>query len=73
MSRKPGYRPKTRNSSEYRKEMPGIWEIIGNQTETAVRNAKLLERQCLDKGMERHTVAFAPSTEVYKIIEILIS
>ena len=53
--------------------MPGIWEIIGNQTETAVRNAKLLERQCLDKGMERHTVAFAPSTEVYKIIEILIS
>ena len=44
-----------------------------NKTETAVRNAKLLERQCLDKGVEQQTVTFDPSTEIYKIMEILIS
>lgn len=56
----------------YRKEMSGIFEIIGNKTETAVHNAKLLEQQCLEKGLKQHTVAFSPSTEVYKIIELLI-
>ncbi len=57
---------------EYRKGMPKIWEKIGHKTETAIHNAKLLEQQCLKKGLKRHTVAFTPTTEVYKIIEKLI-
>lgn len=56
---------------EYRKEMPKVWEIIGNKTETAIRNAKVLEQQCFEKGLKPHTVAFTPSTEVYKIMELL--
>ena len=56
---------------EYKKEMAGLWEIIGGKTETAILNAKFLEQQCLKKGQKRHTVAFTPATEVYKIMEIL--
>lgn len=58
---------------EYRKDMPGIWRIIGGKTETAIRNAKLLEQQCLEKGLEQHTVEFTPSTEVYKVVELLLN
>lgn len=57
---------------KYRKEMPDIWEIIGDKTETAIQNAKMLEQQCLKKGLKQHTVAFMPSTEIYRIIEFLI-
>ena len=57
---------------EYKKEMAGMWEIIGNKTETAIRNAKTLEQQCFERGNTWHTVDFSPSTEVYKIIELLI-
>ncbi len=57
---------------EYRKEMTGIWEIIGSKTEAAIHNAKILEQKCLESGKTWHTVDFSPSTEVYKIIELLI-
>jgi hypothetical protein len=57
---------------EYRKEMAGIWRIIGNKTEAAIHNAKILEQKCLESGKTWHTVDFSPSTEVYKIIELLI-
>lgn len=56
---------------EYRKGMLGVWEIVGDKTENAIQNAKSLENQCLEKGLKRHTVEFTPSTEVYKIIELL--
>ena len=56
---------------EYKKEMTGIWEIIWNKTDTAIHNAKVLEQQCFEKGIKLHTVAFTPSTEVYKIVELL--
>ena len=49
-----------------------VWEIIGDKTETAIRNAKSLENQCLEKGLKQHTVEFKPSTEVYKIMELLL-
>lgn len=57
---------------EYRKDMPGLWKIIGDKTETAIRNAKFLQQQCVDKGLKQHTVAFTPSTEVYKIVELVL-
>ena len=57
---------------DYRKEMPGIWDAIGTETDIAIRNARYLELQCLEKGLKRHTVAFTPSTEVYKIMELLL-
>ena len=56
---------------EYKKEMTGIREIIWNKTDTAIHNAKVLEQQCFEKGIKLHTVAFTPSTEVYKIVELL--
>ena len=58
--------------SDYRKEMAGIWDIIGDKTDTAIQNAKFLEQQCLEKELKRHTVAFTPSTEVYIIMELLL-
>ena len=56
---------------EYKKEMTGIRDIIWNRTTAAIQNAKMLERQCFEKGIKLHTVAFTPSTEVYKIVELL--
>ena len=58
---------------EYKKEMAGIREIIWNKTDTAINNAKMLEQQCFEKGIKLHSVAFTPSTEVYKIVELLIA
>ncbi len=57
---------------EYRKEMTGIWEIIGSKTEAAIHNAKILVQKCFESDRTWHTVDFSPSTEVYKIIELLI-
>ncbi len=57
---------------EYRKAMPGIWEMIGTKTEIAIQNSKFLEQKCLEKGLKQHTAAFTPSTEVFRIMEILI-
>ena len=53
--------------------MAGIREIIWNKTDTAIHNAKMLEQQCFEKGIKLHSVAFTPSTEVYKIVELLIA
>ena len=50
--------------------MNGIWGILGDKTDIAIRNAIILEQECMNKGLKRHTVAFSPSTEVYKIIKV---
>ena len=60
-----------RHIPNYRKEMNGIWGILGDKTDIAIRNAIILEQECMNKGLKRHTVAFSPSTEVYKIIKVL--
>ena len=49
--------------------MTGIWNIIGDKTEVAIQNAKILEQHCIKKGLKPHTVAFAPATEVYRVLE----
>lgn len=36
-------------------------------------NAEKMEKHCLDSGHTPHTVAFSPSTDVYKIFEIFLS
>ena len=56
---------------DYRKEMTGIWELLESKTELAVKNAKTLEQRCLEKGLRKHCVSFTPSTEIYKIFELL--
>ena len=56
---------------DYRKEMTGIWELLESKTEIAVKNAKTLEQRCLEKGLRKHRVSFTPSTEIYKIFELL--
>ena len=58
---------------EYGKSMKGLWERIGDKTETAISNAIILEDKCLEQSLKPHTVAFMPSTEVYRILRLLSS
>ena len=56
---------------EYSKSMKNLWERISDKTETAIFNAMILEDKCLEQSLKPHTVAFMPSTEVYKILKLL--
>lgn len=56
---------------DYSKNMTGIWAILGDKSEAAIKNAKGLEMHCRELGLKPHTVAFIPSTEVYKILELI--
>ena len=56
---------------EYSKSMKGLWDRIGDKTKTAISNAIILENKCLEQSLKPHTTAFMPSTEVYKILELL--
>ncbi|MBR5380036.1 MAG: RloB domain-containing protein [Clostridia bacterium] len=58
---------------EYNKSMTGIWSILGDKSNDAIKNAKELERHCLELGLKPHTVAFMPSTEIYKIVSIILN
>ncbi len=56
----------------YRKSAEGLYEILSPDTEKAVGNAKTLEKVCLNAGYTPHTVEFSPSSEVYKVVELLL-
>ena len=58
---------------EYNKGMPGLWDILGDKSEVAIKNAKELEKYCIELGLKPHTVAFMPSTEIYKIISLILA
>jgi len=42
---------------------------LKGKTQKAIDNAKKLENTRLNSGLQPHTVAFGPSTEIYKIFE----
>lgn len=53
----------------YRKSDNIYPQYLQGKTKTAIANAKRLEENCKSSGLRRHTVAFCPSTEVYKVFE----
>ncbi len=56
---------------QYEKSDPTIYSKIHHLQDVAIKNAKTLEKNCLEKGYKPHTVAFGPSTEIHHIIEWL--
>lgn len=57
---------------DYEKSCDSIYTKLFTKIGTAIANAKKLEKHNLTLGNKIHTVSFSPSTEVYKIIEMLI-
>ena len=57
----------------YSKDGEGLFRTLAPSVEEAVKKAKDLERQCVNAGYRPHTVEFSPSTEIYKVIESLLS
>lgn len=55
----------------YAKGRQDMYEQTKAALQTAVRNAKKQEQHCLDAGNKPHTSAFQPSTEVYRIMEVI--
>lgn len=53
----------------YSKSQDVYKKYLQGKTAIAVKNAKILEKHCLDSGLRPHTVSFTPSTEVYKVFE----
>lgn len=56
---------------DYTKESKNVYDTIKDKTDKAINNAKKLEQVALDDGKVMHTVSFMPSTEVYKIIDVI--
>ena len=56
---------------KYSKADPNIKEVLSDKLLIAIDNAKKLESFCCELRIKKHTVAFQPCTEVYKIIEQL--
>ena len=57
----------------YKKEAPDMYEKTITDINTACENAKKLEQHNLSLGRKPHTAAFLPSTEVYKVIEAILT
>lgn len=57
---------------QYDKNKEDMYEILLQMKDNAVENAKKLEKYNLQSGKKLHTVEFMPSTEVYRIIEIIV-
>lgn len=56
---------------QYKKEDDSIVEAVREKTGVAIENAKFIEKHCLENGYENRTATFQPSTDIYKLIEIL--
>ena len=57
----------------YEKDQNVYPGYLKDKTNKAIENAKKMEKHCLYSGHTPHTVAFSPSTDVYKIFEIFLS
>lgn len=55
----------------YSKERKDLYELLFDAQDQAIQNAKRLEKHNLDNGRKIHTSDFQPSTEIYKIIEVI--
>ena len=56
---------------EYEKNMDGIYELLEEKQESAIKNAKALEQINEAVGRKLHHYDYQPSTELYKIINFL--
>lgn len=56
---------------DYSKGREDLYELLADSQDNAIKNAKRLEKYCLENGLKVHTAEFQPSTEVYKIIETI--
>lgn len=59
-----------RHISNYSKNND-CYEILGPLTDTAIKNSKKLEQLHIDNGTELSSTKSNPSTQVYKIIEVI--
>jgi len=55
----------------YEKNMYGLNAILDTKKNTAISNAKKLEKHNKETGKKPHKYDYQPSSEVYKIIEVL--
>jgi len=55
----------------YSKNRGDIYELLLPMLDQAITNADRLERNNLSLGQKPHTAEFNPSTEIYKIIQII--
>ena len=56
---------------DYSKGREDLYELLADSQDNAIKNAKRLEKYCIENGLKVHTAEFQPSTEVYKIIETI--
>ena len=56
----------------FKKSGVGLYDALSPDTDKAIKNAKTMEKACLDAGYTPHTVEFSPSTEVYKVAESIL-
>ena len=56
---------------QYSKSYPNMAIELETLVDEAIKNAKKLEKYCLNNGKKLHRSEFSPSTEVYKVIEAL--
>ena len=56
----------------YKKSGEGLFKAFAPNMAEAIKNAKTLEKRCTDAGYTPHTVEFSPSTELYKVIEMIL-
>ena len=55
----------------YNKSMEAIYPLIKDKTNAAIRNAEQLEKRAKEKGYIPNTADFSPSTDVYRIFQLL--
>lgn len=55
----------------YSKNRLDMYERTRDKLQTAIAHAKSQERCCKEAGYKLHTASFQPSTEVYRIMEIV--
>lgn len=56
---------------KYQKNSENIYDDLIDKTAVARRNAKNLEENCYKAGYKPHTKEYLPSTEMYKVIDII--
>lgn len=57
---------------EYSKSGKGLYKRLSPKTKIAIKNAKIMEKNCRDAGYQYHTVDFSPSSEIYRVIESIL-
>ncbi len=55
----------------YSKSKEGIYATTKDKIETAIKNAKNLEKRAIENGYAIHTADFSPTTEAYRIFLLI--